>query len=41
MFAASNPAQFIKKNAPKELQMQLLDLLTELTKKVNSFPGAF
>ena len=39
MFAAANPAAHIKKNVPKEQQMQLLDLLTECTDKVRSYPG--
>lgn len=39
MFLASNPAQYIKKNVPKEQQMVLLNLLTECSDKVSSFPG--
>lgn len=39
MFAAANPAQYIKKNVPKEQQMQLLNILTESSEKLSAFSG--
>ena len=39
MFAAANPAQYIKKNVPKEQQMQLLNILTESSERLSGFAG--
>ena len=41
MFAAANPAQYIKKNVPKEQQMQLLNILTESSEKLSAFSGTW